>query len=143
MNISQKGLDIIKKFEGFRATKYICPAGKKTIGYGHVIHEKDMKKNKITEEEAEALLKEDVKAAEYVIKRGVSVPLSQNQYDALVSLVYNWGGGNFLRSVGRRKLNEGNYLGAIKDFSEVTKANGVNLPGLVKRRIEESKLFNA
>jgi len=143
MNISQKGIDIIKKFEGFRSEKYICPAGKKTIGYGHVIHENDINKNKITQEEAERVLLEDLKAPIFTITKGVHVPLSQNQFDALVSLVYNWGGGNFLRSKGRWFLNQGNYKAAWREFSQVNKANGIIIKGLQKRRDAEGELFNA
>ena len=135
MKLSRKGLDFIKKHEGLRLKVYLCPAGKKTIGYGHALlpHER---LDTITEAQAEQLLKKDVEVSECTVNKGVSVALNQNQFDALVSLAFNWGGGNFLRSRGRIKLNNGDYKGAAREFAEVT-----NKGLLLRRREEEQKLF--
>lgn len=99
MKISSKGLELIKKYEGFSSGKYLCPAGKATIGYGHVIQSGETYTN-LTEKEALELLDQDADIAENTVNNLVKAPLNQNQFDALVSLVYNWGSGHFLRSLG-------------------------------------------
>jgi lysozyme len=120
MKTSEKGLDLIKQFEGFKDYVYMCPAGKPTIGYGHVIDSKLVALTKValrmTREKAEQLLKNDVKEAEDAINSSVRVTLKQSQFDALVSLIYNWGAYNFKISNGLRKLNAGDYEGAAIEF---------------------------
>lgn len=138
--ISQKGLDFIKNFEGLKLKVYLCPAGKRTIGYGHVLGATE-RYNEITKETAENLFKEDVKAAEYVVNKAVTAPLTQDQYDAIVSLVFNWGGSRFLRSRGLKKLNNSDYAGASVEFKDVIRVNGVKSAGLIRRRNEEFKNF--
>lgn len=135
MKLSQKGLDFIKKEEGLRLNVYKCSVGKNTIGYGHVLlpHETF---TTITEAQADTLLRKDVAVSEATINKGVSVALTQNQFDALVSLAFNWGGGAFLRSRGRVKLNNGDYAGAAKEFEEVN-----NKGLLLARRLREKKVF--
>jgi lysozyme len=105
MRISQQGLDLIKQHESFSPTVYICPAGRPTIGYGHCVlpHEKFIV---ITEQEGDDLLRKDVAFAEECINKAVKVPITQNQFDALVSLVFNIGSGAFLKSSLLRQLNE-------------------------------------
>lgn len=105
MRISQNGLDLIKKSESFAPLPYICPAGKLTIGYGHCIlpHESF---TKITEKDAEEILRKDAAIAENCINKAVKVPLTQNQFDALVSFIFNVGCAAFLKSTLLRKLNE-------------------------------------
>ena len=142
MKVSQKGIDLIKKFEGFSATEYTCSAGKHTIGYGHVLKEGEQYEI-ITNAQAEELLRQDIETAEYTVNKAVLPNLTQNRFDALVSLVYNWGGGNFLRSNGLRALNHEDYEGAIEEFSEVNKVNGKVSAGLVSRRRAEAELWNA
>ena len=147
MNISQKGVELIKKFEGFSDKPYRCPAGKLTIGYGHVIQpERERFRSPITEVDAERILHNDLSVAEGTIRKSVGVPLIQGQYDALVSLVFNWGGINFLRSQGLKYLNSSDYrLAAEEFFSEekgIVKVHGTVLPGLVKRRQAEWDLWN-
>ncbi|WPY01470.1 Phage-related lysozyme (plasmid) [Candidatus Trichorickettsia mobilis] len=147
MNISQKGIDLIKKFEGFSPTPYHCPAGKMTIGYGHVVQASTERYNSpITEADAERMLLNDVKTAETTISKGVHVPLTQGQFDALVSLIYNWGGVGFLKSQGLKYLNSYDYrLAAEEFFSEekgIVKVHGTVLPGLVRRRQAEWDLWN-
>ncbi|MFB0924379.1 MAG: lysozyme [Vicingaceae bacterium] len=145
MNISQIGLELIKKFEGFSAVPYKCPAGKNTIGYGHTI-ESDPFIKKITQSAAEELLKHDLSRIFVFIKRVVEVPLSQGQSDALCSLIYNWGIGGFVRSKGLKHLNKKNYgLTGIEFFSKeagVVNIKGKFSRGLYKRRQAELKLWN-
>lgn len=134
-----QNLSIIKLSEGLRLEAYLCPAGVWTIGYGHT---KGVKKGDfITLEEAEMLLREDVKDAENAVNKYVKVGINQNQFDALVSFVFNLGSGNFKTSTLLRKLNTGDYLGAANEFKRWNKAGGKVLNGLVKRREDEANLF--
>lgn len=153
MQVSQKGIDLIKKFEGFSASPYVCPAGKPTIGYGHVIQRPIERYNTpITEADAQRILLNDVKTAETTINKGVHVPLTQGQFDALVSLIYNWGGVSFLNSDGIKYLNVSNYQAAAEEFFSTQKGivgytnkqtgKRIILPGLVKRRQAEWDLWN-
>ena len=96
MKTSQRGINLIKQYESFRAEAYRCPAGVWTIGYGHT---RDVKSgDKITEPEALKLLRQDVQTAEKAVSTLVKKPLDQNRFDALVSFVYNTGSGNFASS---------------------------------------------
>lgn len=140
MKTSYIGIELIKKYEGFKSSTYICPAGKKTIGYGHVIKTGESY-TYINAEQANSLLINDLAKLELFINKVVTVPINQNQFDALISLNYNWGSDNFLKSKGLAKLNNSDYEGAIIEFKEVNKVNGKILTGLVKRRQEESELF--
>lgn len=141
MRVSSKGLDIIKACEGLYLQPYLCPANVWTIGYGSTRGvTKDMAP--ITEEEALVRLKIDVlNEAERPLKNLVKVQLNQNQYDALVSLVFNIGQGNFRASTLRQKLNRGDFEGAANEFKKWRRGGGRILPGLVKRREVEEKLF--
>jgi len=149
MNLSQAGVDLIKQFEGFRSKMYVCAAGKKTIGYGHVILRGDTIRNtslmtaNITKAEAEELLRKDAKIAEKAVKDNVKVNLTQGQYDALVSFIFNVGTANFKKSTLLKKLNVGNYTGAADEFPKWNKGGGKVLPGLVTRRAAEKKLFES
>lgn len=151
MKTSEKGLDLIKQFEGFKDYVYICPAGKPTIGYGHVIDSKLVALTKaaprMTREKAEQLLKGDVKEAENAINSSVKVNISQGQFDALVSLIYNWGTYNFKISNGLRKLNARDYSGAADEFfgkiRGVVTANGQFSNGLYRRRQAELELWQS
>jgi lysozyme len=146
MNISQKGLELIKKYESFQAKPYFCPAGKLTIGYGHVISTHEQFNTAITEKDANRILANDLKVTETTIAKGITVPLTQGQYDALVSLVYNWGGGNFLRSAGLKYLNKGDYPQAAEEFfsaeNGVVKIQGKFSQGLYNRRQAELEMWN-
>lgn len=104
MKISQTGLDLIKQHESFSPTVYICPAGEPTIGYGHVVlpHESF---TRINEQDAEEILRKDVAIAERCVNNAVKVPITQEQFDALVSFVFNVGCAAFLKSTMLRKLN--------------------------------------
>ncbi len=138
--LSQRGLDLIKHYEGFRATPYHCPAGKLTVGYGHLIKLSEHF-DKITEAEGEALLRNDVSEAESAVSRLVKAPLTQNQFDALVSFVYNIGTNRFARSTLCFLLNQEMYFAAAQEFQKWAWGGGKKLPGLVKRRAAEKQLF--
>ncbi len=150
MKTSLKGIDLIKRFEGFKAYPYTCPAGKLTVGYDHVIDRKyhNMAKvtSPITKEQAYELLRTDVKLAEDTINNSVTAPLKQGQFDAISSLIYNWGSYNFKASQGLKNLNAKDYNGAANKF--FSKENGVVivrgkiLEGLVKRRQAEFMLWS-
>lgn len=140
MEISQVGLDLIKKYESFSAKEYLCPAGYRTIGYGHVILPSE-KFGILNLKEAEVLLKKDVLVATRWINKRVEVPIGQNQFDALCSFVFNVGVGNFTESTLLKRLNQCNYLEAAKEFDKWVFAKGKKLNGLVKRRQEEKELF--
>lgn len=137
MKTSQRGIDFIKEAEGLGLKAYPCSVGKLTIGYGHVLRKGESYPNGITKDKAEKLLQSDIKEAENTINRYVTVKLNQRQYDSLVSLVFNWGSGNFRKSKGLKKLNSGDYAGALKEFSEVTN-NGL----LKERREKEAEMWN-
>lgn len=141
MRTSQRGIDLIKEFEGYSERVYMCAGGKYTIGYGHTrgVEPGDT----CTREQAERYLREDLQDAEEAIEALINVPLSQCQFDALVSLVYNIGSGNFYSSTIRRVINC-----KISDPEEYRKAwmmwvksKGKVLKGLVRRREAEYKLF--
>lgn len=141
-----KNIDLIKRHEGLRLQAYLpTPNDKWTIGYGHT---KTAHKGMIiTESKAEELLRQDLAWVEDCIKKLVKVPLTQNQYDAVASLVFNIGEGNFSGSSVLRRLNDKDYQGAADAFlmwnkqrSKTTGKLGV-LKGLTKRREEERKLF--
>jgi len=139
MKTSDKGIGLIKRFEGLRLKAYLCPAGKPTIGYGHT---KDVKLGDvITEEEAEQLLLEDLIVVENEINKH-NLDINQNQFDALVSFVYNVGVGNFRTSTLLKKIKtDPNDKTIANEFKRWVYSNGKKLPGLVKRREEEAKLY--
>jgi lysozyme len=136
---SKAGLNLIKEFEGLRLTAYLCPAKVWTIGYGTT---KGVKPGqRITEAQAEELLREDVAAFERGVADAVTGPLAQHQFDALVSLAYNIGLGAFRTSTLLRLLNKGEYASAAKQFDRWNKAGQKVLAGLKRRRAAERKLF--
>lgn len=139
---TQEGLDLIKNFEGFRPTLYTCPGGKPTIGYGHVV-KKHEGFTKISRDQAENLLRRDVEAAEHAVTRLVDVPLTDGQYSALVSFVFNLGSGAFQASTLRRKINCRLHDEAPKQLRRWVWAGGKKLRGLEKRRAAESKLYES
>jgi len=132
-------VDFIKKWEGLSLDAYRDVAGVWTIGYGHTgTAHSGMK---ITEKEAEELLKKDLEWAEEAVLDNVKVDLKQNEFDALVSFTYNVGAGAFKRSTLLRKLNEGDFDAAASEFSKWIYANGRVIKGLRNRRADEARLF--
>lgn len=140
MKTSQSGIELIKKFEGCRLAAYKCPAGVWTIGYGHTSGVKAGQK--ITQQQAETYLKNDLQVFEKGVEKVVKVSLNQNQFDALVSFSYNCGLGALRTSTLLKKLNAGDYKGASKEFPRWNKSNGRVLTGLTRRRSAEKALFD-
>lgn len=139
MTISQMGINLIKKWEGFRARAYLDPVGVWTIGYGHT-HGVQPGQT-ITEPQALQLLESEVQHYADAVKRLVTVALNQNQFDALTSFTYNLGVGAFSQSTLLCLLNQEQYQGAADQFLRWVHAGGHVLPGLVSRRQEERGLF--
>ncbi len=142
MQISQKGLDLIKEFEGLRLEAYKCSAGVPTIGYGWT---QGVKMGDVwTREKAEHMLIEGVKPYEKAVQEGIGdAKTSQNQYDAMVSLCYNIGPGNFKASSVCRLHKQGKYNQAAAAFMMWVKAGGKIIGGLIKRRNKEKALYLA
>lgn len=139
MKISQKGIEFIEKLEGVRFEAYKDSGGIWTIGAGHTggVKEGDV----ATPEQVDQWLEEDLHGAETAINAYVKSPLNQNQFDALVSLVFNIGAGNFHNSTVLRLLNLHDYLGAGNAFLMWNKVNGKEITGLTSRRYAERTLF--
>ena len=139
MKTSQKGIDLIKSFESLELKAYKCPAGVLTIGYGHT--GSDVKPNSVINIfQAEELLKKDLAIAESTVNR---IPgLNQNQFDALVSFVYNLGSGNFDKSTLKRLVIANPRDPKIREaFGMWIKAGGKPLAGLIRRREAEANLY--
>lgn len=140
MNISRNGIEFIKKEEGLVLNAYLCPANVLTIGYGHTNGVK--KGDKITEEQAEDFLVNDLLYSERIVNKMVKVKLNQNQYDALVSFVFNVGSGNFINSTLLKKLNAGAKSDEIcVELRRWVFSKGKKLPVLVARRQRECELY--
>ena len=140
MRISEKGLDIIRKWEGLQLTAYRCPAGVLTIGYGHTGPDV-LEGKKIDIFDANILLRQDVRTFEDDVNSAVKVAMSQGMFDALVSFAYNVGGGNLRKSTLLKKLNAGKIGEAAEEFKKWNKAKRKVLPGLTARREDERRLF--
>lgn len=140
MQISLAGISHIKGWEGFKPNVYDDAGGKATIGYGHLILPYE-RFSTISESEAVRILVKDLSDAENTVNEAVEVPLTQNQYDALVSFVFNVGGGAFRRSTLLKKINAGQLSAAKTEFLKWVKAGGKKVDGLVNRRIADAKLF--
>lgn len=139
MNISEKGLSLIKHFEGCKLTAYRCPANVLTIGYGHTGGV--LEGRVISQEVAEYFLKSDMAHFELAVNRAVKVPVDQAQFDALVAFAFNVGASALQASTLLRKLNVGDYAGVPTEFLRWNKAKGKVLPGLTRRRQAEAHLF--
>lgn len=139
MKTSDKGIKLIAAHEGLRLEAYKCPAGVYTIGYGHTRTARPGMV--ITKQQAEELLKDDLITAENAVNNQ-NLKLTQNQFDALVSFVFNVGSGNFRTSTLLRKVKANADDPSIADeFKRWNKASGRVLFGLVRRREEEAHLY--
>ena len=139
--MTQKGINLIKQFEGLCLKAYKCPAGVWTIGYGHTQGVKEG--DTITEREAENLLRKDVCNFECNVRCSVIANLNDYQYDALTSLAYNIGLSAFRKSTLLRIINNGNATEdeIRRQFSRWVYGGGKQLPGLVRRRAAEADLY--
>jgi lysozyme len=139
VKISEKGLELLKHYEGCELTAYRCSANVLTIGYGHTKGvTEDMV---ITQEEADQMLHDEMPEYEGYINDKVTVELNQDQFDAMVCWVYNLGSGNLSSSTLLKVLNDGDYDGVPEQMKRWNKAGGKVLNGLTKRRDSEAKLF--
>lgn len=133
-------LPLVKRWEGCRLTAYLCPAGVWTVGYGAT--GPDVRQGVVwTQAQAESRLRADLERFAAGVAKVVRVPLTAGQKGALVSLAYNIGLAAFRRSTLLRKLNAGDYAGAAREFARWNRGGGRVLPGLVKRRADECRLF--
>ncbi|MDT9600299.1 lysozyme [Sphingosinicella rhizophila] len=139
MQISQQGLDLIKRFEGLKLHSYLCPANVWTIGYGstgsHV-----GEGMAIGAAEAEALLRKDLARIERAVEAAAR-GAKQSEFDALVSFAFNVGTGAFRRSTLLKRHNEGDQQGAADQFPRWNKVGRLVLPGLTRRRAAERALY--
>ena len=144
MHISPSGIDLICSFEGKRLTAYDDGVGVWTIGFGTTVYPngiKVMKGDTCTEAQAKAYMAHDLKKFETAVNNAVTVPLSQNQFDALVSLAYNIGTNAFSKSTLVKKLNANDNRAAADQFDVWVNADGKRMQGLVNRRTVEKALF--
>lgn len=139
MKTSAEGVALIKKFEGCELESYICPAGVWTIGYGTT--KNVIEGMRITENQAEELLKKDLETFEEEIERLVEVPLSQCQFDSLAAWTYNLGATNLKNSTLLKVLNRAEHDEVPIQIKRWNKANGKVLKGLVRRREAEALLY--
>ncbi|MCQ9124346.1 lysozyme [Rodentibacter caecimuris] len=145
MKISEKGINHIILDEGERLMAYQDIVGIWTIGVGHTgfVDGKPVARGMtITKEKSREILKADLARFEKAVNANVKVPLTQNQFDALVSLAFNIGEGAFSRSTLVRKLNAGDYQGASQQFLVWKNAGGKVSQGLLNRRKREKALFD-
>ena len=144
--ISNLGLELIKKYEGFKAKAYLCPANVITIGYGSTYYEDGSKvkltDSPITQERATELLEALLVSYERSVDSYCVDTINQNQFDSLCSFAYNCGVGNLKSSTLLKKVNKNPNDPTIKDeFLKWNKGGGKVLTGLTKRRIEEAQLY--
>lgn len=145
LKTSEDGLNLIKHYEGFSSTPYICPTGHLTIGYGHKLNGRQTQS--LTKEEATNLLAQDVQKFEAGILSVLNVRVKQNQFDALVSFTYNLGIGALRKSTLLKKINLGLHEEVPAQFKRWVygRINGKMqvLQGLVRRREAEANLYSS
>lgn len=140
MQLSDAGLNVLKEYEALRLTPYLCSSGTWTNGWGHT---KGVTADtpRITNEEAELNLREDVAEFEDAVDEYVLVDLRQNQFDALVCFAFNIGIRAFKTSTLVKKLNQRDYLGAVMEFQRWSLVDKVRSKGLLRRRFKTASLF--
>ena len=148
MNVSERGIKLIKHHEGVRSRPYRCPAGLWTVGVGHLIGDgKSLPKSwdrLFTKEEIDGILKRDLRRFELGVRKMLpNVPLRQHEFDALVSFCFNLGLGCFQRSTIRQALLRGDKKAAMESLLKYCRAGGKILRGLQIRRQDEKALFES
>ena len=140
MKTSNNGIDMIKAFEGLRLRAYKCAAGVWTIGYGHTAGVREGQT--ITEEDAESLLQDDLRAFEVGVSSLVTVFIHQHQFDALVSFAYNLGVNSLKKSTLLKEINGRSGADAIRaEWVKWCRAGGKVVPGLQRRRLQEAEIY--
>ncbi|NWA25523.1 lysozyme [Pseudomonas gingeri] len=139
MRTSQKGIKLIKSFEGLRLNAYQDSVGVWTIGYGTT--RGIAAGMTITTDQAQRMLQNDIGRFEPQLDALAKVPLNQGQWDALMSFIYNLGAANLGSSTLLKLLNAGDYAGAAAQFPRWNKAGGQILAGLTRRREAEQAIF--
>jgi len=137
--VNEEGKALVREFEGLHLTPYLCPRKIWTIGYGHTRTVREGMK--ITPEEAEQLLSDDLNIASRAVTRCVVVPLNDNQFAALCSFVFNVGTANFERSTLVKLLNRSWYEQVPTQLMRWNRAGGQVLGGLARRRAAEARLW--
>lgn len=134
-------VDLVARFEGYAAEPYVCPAGKQTIGYGHVMRPGEVFELPLAEPDARALLRTDLAKFAAGVAKLVTRTLEPHQFDALVSFAFNVGIGALATSTLLKKVNAGDHAGAAAEFGRWVHGGGQVLPGLVARRQAEADLY--
>lgn len=154
MEMSQKGIDLLSDWEGIKCKVYLDAASKRTIGIGHLLTVEELVsgvlsiggkaiqwQDGLSREQVKELLAQDLKSRERTINHLVETPLTQDQFDALVSLVFNIGEGAFAESTVLKRINNGDLDRVPAAFRMWNKVGGKINEGLVERREKEIKLF--
>lgn len=139
MQYSKSGFQLTESFEGCRLTAYQDQGGRWTLGFGHtfMVHEGDT----CTQAQAEAWLEGDIAWAEKAVNRLVTTPLTQGEFDALTDFVFNLGEHSFELSTLLQLVNQGRYADAAQEFAKWDHCGGVEVAGLLRRRLAERAEF--
>lgn len=138
--VNEAGLNLIKAFEGFAETPYLDAAGLPTIGYGHLIKPEE-RFDVVSRAEAENMLQIDIQVAAKAVGRLINVPLTENQFAALVSFTFNLGSAALQRSTLRQCVNREEHEDAAQEFMRWVWVGGRKLKGLIFRRRAEVELY--
>lgn len=141
MTLDETGIEFICVSEGFSAQEYLCEAGARTIGFGHLVRANEDFSAGISREAAKMLLLSDLKTYEACVNQNVRVPVTQSQYNALVSLCYNIGTKAFGTSTLVKELNSGNVRKAADEFLRWKFVKQQESAGLLRRRQREREMF--
>jgi lysozyme len=145
LHINEAGLELIKHYEGWRSSPYLCSAARATIGWGSTWDRNGnavtLDHLDITKKQGEYLLLREVRYSEAAIRKLIKAELTENMFSSLCSFIYNVGSGNFQKSTLRMKLNRGQYESAADEYPKWRKAGGRIVKGLVRRRKQERELF--
>jgi lysozyme len=139
--IIKEAIDLIKSFESFSSEIYLCPAGFETIGYGHLVLKNEDFSKGINHEDAMNLLMIDINIAKYSVLKNINISLDLYQLGALISFAFNVGGAALQRSTLRQKINDHAHELVPNELRKWVFANGKKLPGLIRRREAEGRLY--